>query len=100
MHGRILRWCARPGALYTTVCLGFVGLQSLNLMFKPLRLGELLRVHAFGLGAAALSFAIVLLWMDGPRGLLTQFLGGTILMTLALIAPFALNYSKRMAGPG
>jgi hypothetical protein len=30
--------------------------------------------------------------------LLTRFLGGTIVMSSVLIAPFALNYSKRLLG--
>jgi cellulose synthase/poly-beta-1,6-N-acetylglucosamine synthase-like glycosyltransferase len=65
---------------------------------KPLGLADLLRVHAFGLCAAALFFAIVVLWMGSPASLLTHYLGGTIMMSSALIAPFVLNYSKRLLG--
>jgi len=66
--------------------------------FKPLRLVDLLRVHAFGLSAAVLFFALVVLRTGNPAHLLTHFLGGTILMSSALIAPFLLNYSERLLG--
>lgn len=66
--------------------------------FKPLKLVDLLRVHAFGLSAAVLFFALVVLWTGNPAHLLTRFLGGTILMTSALIVPFLLNYSERLLG--
>jgi cellulose synthase/poly-beta-1,6-N-acetylglucosamine synthase-like glycosyltransferase len=66
--------------------------------FKPLSLVDLLRVHAFGLSAAVLFFAFVVLWTGNPAHLLTRFLGGTILMSSALIAPFLLNYSERLLG--
>jgi hypothetical protein len=74
--------------LYATVLLTFVALQTLNLVDY---------LHASQL-PAALFFVLVLLWRGGPRDLPTRFLGGTILRSSALIALFALNYSKRLLG--
>jgi cellulose synthase/poly-beta-1,6-N-acetylglucosamine synthase-like glycosyltransferase len=67
---------------------------------KPLPLRSLLRVHAFGLLSAGLFFSIALLLIDAPAELLTTYLGASIVMGSTMVAPFALNYSKWMIGPG